>query len=280
MDRYQDEKQNATSNKMSRLSRNEALYQDLGSTMKYTTIAREIPAISLDQVKQSAKTREGYHQAKEYGNLFLEEERESKRELQALNSLYDLSDARVYDINHILEQAKKERTSIDEKEKKRNLKNEKYNILTSINEKERASLKQKAKPIVEEEEEEIQELINTITSHNLRKEIEDAKKDDLENDDLLSDLMATSVQDKIEAPIKETIEEKELKGIEDKRLIKDMDSSFYTRSMDLSDKDFDMEEEMDEEMKESKGFLIFKIFLLLLLMAVVIVGAYFIVKSF
>ena len=76
------------------------------------------------------------------------------------------------------------------------------------------------------------------------------------------------------------IEEKELKGIEDKRLIKDMDSSFYTRSMDLSDKDFDMEEEMDEEMKESKGFLIFKIFLLLLLMAVVIVGAYFIVKSF
>ncbi len=276
MDRYQNQETTSTKRPMSRLAKNEELYEDLGTTMKYTTISREIPAVPLDEVRKNYRTREGYHQGKEFANLFDEEIKESKKELQALHSLYDLEGAKVYDINSILEQAKKERTMIDEKEKKRNLKNEKYNILSHSNEKELEALKKKKNLFQEEkDQEELQELIDTITSHNLRKEIDEAQEGGL-----LADLMATSASDKIAPKIEEKEEEITLKGIDDQRLVQDLDSSFYTRSMDLSDKDFDMDDELEEETKDSKAIILLKIFLLLILMVVVIVGAYFIVKSF
>ena len=54
------------------------------------------------------------------------------------------------------------------------------------------------------------------------------------------------------------------------------DTDFYTRSMDLSDKDF----EMDDEFKEKKMPLAIKIILIILVIAVIAVAGYFIYKNF
>ena len=54
------------------------------------------------------------------------------------------------------------------------------------------------------------------------------------------------------------------------------DTDFYTRSMDLSDKDF----EMDDEFKEKKIPLVVKIILIILIIAVIAVAGYFIYRNF
>ena len=59
-------------------------------------------------------------------------------------------------------------------------------------------------------------------------------------------------------------------------MIRDMDQSFYTRSMDLSDKDFDLGMDFVEEKKVPN---IFKFFLFVLLVLLVAVLIYFIVQS-
>ena len=56
-----------------------------------------------------------------------------------------------------------------------------------------------------------------------------------------------------------------------------MDESFYTRSMDLSDKDFDMDDEFFEKKKVPSLIKIFLVILLAILLAVLI---YFIIHSF
>ena len=129
--------------------------------------------------------------------------------------------------------------------------------------------------------------------------------------DLLSDLMATNMMDRVEMPQKdeeessedemenepedtEEIEEKLSlsKEILDKdqidkvnklkeekgsgSIMDESDTDFYTRSMDLSDKDF----EMDDEFKEKKMPLAIKIILIILVIAVIAVAGYFIYKNF
>ena len=54
--------------------------------------------------------------------------------------------------------------------------------------------------------------------------------------------------------------------------LKGADTDFYTRSMDLSDKDF----EMDDEFKEKKMPVALKIILILIVLAVLGASAYFI----
>ncbi len=280
MDRYQDANSNHHAMNQSRLSKNEELYQDLGRTMKYTSFTTEIPTVELDATKKNYKTREGYQQMKEYSDFFEEEIPTAKKELKEFKELYDVDENRIYDINSILEQAKKERNFIDEREKKRKLKNEKYNITATMDENEVKAIKNRKKMFEEEEQEELQELIDTITSHELREKIDASRNES----SLLSDLMATSVQDQIDSKQKNDenlIEDTSpYKGITDPKLAKEIDASFYTKSMDLSDKDFDLDDEMEEEFKESKGMLFLKLFFLLLLLIVVVVGSYFIVKSF
>ncbi len=281
MDRYHETEADYHTPSRSRTSRNEELYQDLGKTMKYTSFTTEIPAVELQAVQKNYKTREGYQQMKEYEDFFEEENLPAaKKELKELNALYENDEAKVYDINSVLEQAKKERTLIDEREKKRKLKNE-NNIAATMDEKEVNAIKNRKKIFEESEQEELQELIDTITSHELRKDIDAAQEGGL-----LADLMATSLQDKIEAPVPQNTPREEKKKdpfttIADKKLAdQGLDNSFYTRSMDLSEKDFDIDNEIDEEMKESRGMLILKLFFLIILLIVVVVGSYFIIQSF
>ena len=356
MDRYKDE----TPDRPNRYEKNQELYQDIASNTKYTNITDVTNSNAFEingfKNKGSYTSRESYHQMKKYKNV--EPIPRIKKELDDFNYLYKIDDKKVYDINIVLEEARKNRQEKDKLEEKRKLKNTSYNILADLNREELEKYKaEKIKKIMTPEEEEFRDLIDTIASKTLAGEID---KETSVN--LLSDLMATSVMDKVEDAnslgydnesyedkesnkeeteeqvsneeqnidekeeldkVKNIIEEnktleekldsyKELKGqetekinsdsIEEKKQEKQNDNSmslsedtlkeiekrkdeepktlsgadkdFYTRSMDLSDEDF----EMDNEFKEKSMPITLKILIAILVIALIAVAAYFIYK--
>ena len=268
----------------SRTEKNQDLYNDLGRLEKYTTITdvSKIEAVELNAAKKNYRTREGYHSLKDY-DINIEEKPKERKELDEFNFLYN-KEHKTYDINKVLEEAKELREQ-DALEKKRKLHNEKYNILESSEEdleKFKEETKLRHKPI--ENEEELEELINTITSKELREEID--KKESNDNS-LLSDLMATNVNEEVVKPIATKIEDKKIEDdtkkldkVKEKTMsLKDeIDKSFYTKSLDLSEEDFESDDE--EEVKPSKfiGFLKF-LFSLILILAVGF-GVYYVITNF
>lgn len=303
MERYEKEEQGQTAR---RSNKNQELYENIGRNTKYTnfTDVTNANAFDLGTAQKNYCTREGYHQIKEY-NDFVPEPK-VKKELDEFNYLYQDHENKVYDINSVIAEAKKNRIKKDEMEAKRKLKNTNYNILASLNPEELEKYRKEKVERTKPDEEELRELIDTITSKTLAGEI-----DQRTSVDLLSDLMATNMMDRVEMPQKdeeespedeienepedtEEIEEKLSlsKEILDKdqidkvnklkeekgsgSIMDESDTDFYTRSMDLSDKDF----EMDDEFKEKKMPLAIKIILIILVIAVIAVAGYFIYKNF
>ena len=356
MDRYKDE----TPDRPNRYEKNQELYQDIATNTKYTNITDVTNSnafeINGSKNKGSYTSRESYQQMKKYKNV--EPVPRIKKELDDFNYLYKIDDKKVYDINTVLEEARKNRQEKDKLEEKRKLKNTSYNILADLNIEELEKYKaEKIKKIMTPEEEEFRDLIDTIASKTLAGEID---KETSVN--LLSDLMATSVMDKVEDAnslgydnasyedkeskkeeteeqvsneeqniddkeeldkVKNIIEEdkkleekldsyKELKEQETEKInsdsieeqkqeeqndnsmslsedtikeiekrkdeepktLSEADKDFYTRSMDLSDEDF----EMDNEFKEKSMPITLKILIAILVIALIAVAAYFIYK--
>ncbi len=298
MERYQERQQETSS----RSTKNQELYENIGRNTKYTnfTDVTNANAFDLDAAQKNYRTREGYHQMKEY-NPIMPEQPKVKKELDEFNYLYQDRENKVYDINSVIEEAKKNRIKKDELEAKRKLKNTSYNILASLNPEELEKYRKEKVERTKPDEDELRTLIDTITSKTLAGEIDQAT-----SVNLLSDLMATNMMDRVDKPVKEDKkEEKEdeddeelekilslSKEILDKDQIEkvnklkdektsssimdESDTDFYTRSMDLSDKDF----EMDDEFKEKKMPIALKIILILLVIAVIAVAIYFIYKNF
>lgn len=243
---------------------------------------------------------------KEY-NTFISEPK-VKKELDEFNYLYQDHENKVYDINSVIAEAKKNRIKKDELEAKRKLKNTNYNILASLNPEELEKYRKEKVERTKPDEEELRSLIDTITSKTLAGEIDQAT-----SVDLLSDLMATNIMDRVEKPepdsdkstdddeidedtfeetgeieerlslSKEILDKDQIEKVnklkEDKEsgsIMDESDTDFYTRSMDLSDKDF----EIDDEFKEKKLPTAVKIILIILIIAVIAIAGYFIYKNF
>ncbi len=284
MERYDNSNINRV---RSRTEKNKDLYNDLGRLEKYTTLTdvSKIEAVELNAAKKNYRTREGYHSLKDYDiNV---EKPTVKKELDEFNFLYN-DEHKTYDINKVLEEAKELREK-DSKEKKRKLHNEKYNILESSKEdleKFKEETKLRHKPI--ENEKELEDLIHTITSKELREEIDKREAENNDSNSLLSDLMATNVNEEILKPIATKIEDKKIEEdpkkldkVKEKTMsLKDeIDKSFYTKSLDLSEEDFESDDD-EEEIKPSKfiGFLKF-LFSLILILAVGF-GVYYVITNF
>ncbi len=304
MDRYNEE----SNNRPNRYEKNQELYQDIATNQKYTNITdvTNANAFEINNSNRSYTSRESYQQMKKYQNV--EPVPRVKKELEDFNRLLKNDEKKVYDINSVLEEARKNRQEQDKLESKRKLKNTSYNILADLNQEELEKYREeKKKKIMTPEEEEFTDLINTIASKTLAGEIDKAT-----SINLLSDLMATSVMDKVEDKSslgleedieKEKQEKEELEDKEDSEEKKDKtedlslskekleeiaqkkdeiekntqkltgaDNDFYTRSMDLSDEDF----EMDDEFKDTGMPLILKIIIVVLIIALIAVAAYFI----
>lgn len=301
MDRYRQEDELETER---RSRKNQELYENIGKNTKYTnfTDVTNANAFDIGDAKKKYQTREGYHKMKEYGEVISEPK--VKRELDDFNYLYQDHENKIYDINSVIAEAKKNRVEKDALEEKRKLKNTNYNILANLNPEELEKYRKEKIERNRPDEGELRDLIDTITSKTLAGEL-----DQKTSVDLLSDLMATSAIDRIEAPEKEedikdtaelektlediTEEEKlslskeildkdqidkvnKLKGTEKGSIMDESDTDFYTRSMDLSDKDFDF----DDEFQEKKMPIAIKIILILLVIAVLAVAGYFVYKNF
>lgn len=283
MDRYDNSHKPGV---RSRTEKNHDLYTDLGNLEKYTmlTDVSKIEAVELDAAKKNYRTREGYHSLKDY-DINIEEKPKERKELDEFNFLYN-NEHKTYDINRVLEEAKELREK-DNLERKRKLHNEKYNILESSEEdleKFKEETKLRHKPI--ENEEELEELIHTITSKELREEIDKSESDDNTNT-LLGDLMATNVNEEVLKPIATKIEDnkvedntKKIDKVKEKTMsLKDqIDKSFYTKSLDLSEEDFESDDEVEVKPSKILGFL--KVILSLILILAVGFGVYYVITNF
>ena len=316
MDRYDDN----SSQKMSRSTNNQELYQDVYNNPKYTSITdvTNSNAYEINSQNDGKKTRETYQQMKKYQGV--DNLPKVKRELDDFNHLYHMDEKKVYDINSVLEEARKNRKEKDDLEEKRKLKYTSYNILAGINLEELQKYREeKKKRQATPEEESMRELIDTIASKTLAGELEKE-----ETVDLLCDLMATSAMDTVASSkdlgkkididdiddidfdqeeenaepkileVEEEVEDDDEKDISDttnvdEELIKkiydnvdeevesnsSVDKDFYTKSMDLSEQDFDM----SDDFKEKKLPWFVKLLIYLLVIILVFVTAYFIYQK-
>ena len=111
MDRYKDE----TPDRPNRYEKNQELYQDIASNTKYTNITDVTNSNAFEingfKNKGSYTSRESYQQMKKYKNV--ESVPRIKKELDDFNYLYKIDDKKVYDINIVLEEARKNRQEKD-----------------------------------------------------------------------------------------------------------------------------------------------------------------------
>lgn len=266
MDKYQD-----TSSKrkeIKRTNKNQDLYSDFYSNTRYTNLDNyeDDHVVDFYSSSKNMNKRGDYHKVKEYKTLLPSNEIKNKEDLKK----YLEEDNKVYDINRIIANAKKNRQQQEEElERKRKLRNSQYNIFegTTLEE-----LKERKKKI-EEEKEKIDEMINTISSEQLRNDIDN----ELEKD-LFSDLMPTQTkQEALADEVKKLMAETEdIEKEEKEPTLQDIDRSFYTKSMDLSDADFEMDNEFEQELGSSHIFL--KIILILILFVVIGVAIYLIMN--
>ncbi len=299
MDRYEDE----NPNRANRLEKNQELYQDLANNTKYTNIT-DVTNANAFELKNSidASSRESYHQMRKYNGM--EDVPKVKKELDDFNYLYPKKERKIYDINSVLEDARKNREEKDDLEEKRKLKYTSYNILAGINLEELAKYREEKKNRAKTpQEEEIHDLMDTIASKTLAGEL--SKEATVE---LLSDLMATNILDKVDPA--ETLGEEEIQEPEiiatqeitveatieqpkeDSNVIstaemdellareseekteenKTLDKDFYTKSMDLSTSDLDLSDEFKD-----KGLPVFvKLLIAFLILSIIAVSVYFI----
>lgn len=273
LDRYRETEQ--TKPVPSRLSKNRHLYDDLNNKIGFEELTNfdTQTRIELTSLNSKNKSRENYHQLKDYQGLII-------GSVEIDNTPIKEEKEKVFDINSILEEARKNRTEIDELEKKRKLKDEEYNILADLNKK---YLSKEKDNNSKDEYEGLEELINTITSKTLAGEL---KKEAIkEEEDLLSDLVATSIDLQVNTP--EMYEKTEINSIvtkiefeendDEKSNEKDIDDSFYTRSMDLSEHDFDFDELAEKKSSVKKGVLITLVVIILLIIIGVV--TFFILKN-
>ena len=268
-DRYK-EQDGIVETPKTRVNKNKVLYEEVNSKIGF----EEIPTyISQDEINLSALdmdnlNREEYQKVKDYKDLLVDSEKGNEKPKEE-------KPKKNYDINKVLEEAKKNRKQ-DELEGKRNLKEEDYNVLNNLNKK---YLHQKG--FSKEDNDELKELIDTITSKTL---VDDVKDD--EEKELLSELLATTIDIKLENELSKTqIQEM----VDEEKEFTDT-NSFYSNSLELSKDDMEEEKEEKEEIKVQtseedsddemeEGHNVAKIiFISILLAIVVLVLVYFILQ--
>ena len=197
-----------------------------------------------------------------------------------------------YDINDILSEARKNRSLTSNDEKKR-LKTVEYSILSDLSKEKLAEYRENKKKMSKDEEENLEELIHTITSNSLRKKIDDELLSDLlpteEDETIISKELLASIEDTEDIALeKNKVNEDSDKEDSDKEdFLKDttnemeIDRSFYTKSMDLSKEDFEIDDDDSDDdsfLEESKMSTTKKIFLVCFIVLVIAIVGYIVYR--
>ena len=271
MDKYNEE--NLDNTTITRSQKNEDLYRDIYTNRRYTEIGNlekdNVVDIS-DSFNRKSMTRSDFQRKRVlYEDGFIGNDTELTEFKPT--ALEEKEKFRSYNVNDILEEARKNRTVDSEEEKKRKIKNVEYSILSDLSqEKLREYSEQKDKPLSKDEEENLEGLIHTITSNSLKKKIDDG---------LLTDLMPmTEEEPVISSEFLESLDlNQKMDDTKELTLETTLDDSFYTRSMDLKKEDIistqelnKIDEEVDESFKEDK-IALWKV-VITILSVVVIIG--------
>lgn len=270
MDKYNEY---SSKKEIRRTNKNKDLYDNFYTNNTYYEERGQVSnAYEYDSNTSPYSSRSNYQKVKDYRQLLKPKEISSKEELKRY---LEMDEKINLDLNEIMQRAKKNRDIEEqEEERKRKIRNSQYNIF------EGATLEElkKRKEEIDKEKDEIEDLINTISSKSLKEDIEkEASKD------LLSDLISDDETDKVgttgdNSVITESVSKLILDKEEERKNkseVSDIDRSFYTKSMDLSDEDFETEDEF-AELNEKKHTGI-KVFLVLVLLIVISVAIYLIV---
>lgn len=277
MERYN----NSSRDVSSRTTKNQQLYKELYSNKTYT----EFTNIENDNVVELNSSDDLFNNTRRsnlnrnkinYTDSIVQTPRRSDF---GINSSYqkilEEDKEKSYNINDIMEMARRNRTELDENEKKLKIRSAEYSILSDLSqEKLKEYQERKEKGLSKDEEENLEELIHTITSNGLRKKIDDQLLTDLLADEDSDTFVSKKLLDEIDNGSNDTISD-EIKDNTD-TIEKGLDTSFYTRSMDLKKDDLIMpSNENDEDdlsfadEKEGPVKVIVTIVLVLLVLAIV-----------
>ena len=151
-----------------------------------------------------------------------------------------------------------------------------------------AEYRENKKKMSKDEEENLEELIHTITSNSLRKKIDDELLSDLlpteEDETIISKELLASIEDTEDI----SLEKNKANEDSDKEdFLKDttnemeIDRSFYTKSMDLSKEDFEIDDDDSDDdsfLEESKMSTTKKIFLVCFIILVIAIVGYIVYR--
>ena len=194
-----------------------------------------------------------------------------------------------YDINEVLKKARENRNKEDELEYKRKLRTSDFNILEGLDQEKLEKIVQKKKEMYRDgEESDIEDLINTITSNSLSRKVnEKLKEEDIEasDEDLLSELLPDRIDETIitEAISEDMVDSYKSDNADLEEEEEKLDTSFYTRSMDLSEHDLVNEclsqnEELDtsfvDKSSENLFFKVLSVIFVLVVIAVILFIVY------
>lgn len=276
LDKYSDDK------KMSRVTRNEELYKEIKDSeldgynirSNATVIGNQEPEIDIEKIKKILDTK--YNEAPKRKSIRVEPKHEE-------NSIIDDVPTKEYDLNIILEKAKDEKPETYEEARAKKLRNTQYDILNNLNigdnDEDYSVENNIEKSEINKAEEDLMELINTITINEAKVKEEAIKneKDEVDPLNILEDLKGsgdTAVYDKIEDIPTPKVEED--KKEESKAPENTLDDSFYTKSL-FKKKDF--EDGSQDFLDDNKMGIGVKI-LIVLVIIIFAAGLFLFLKSF
>lgn len=276
LDKYSDDK------KMSRVTRNEELYKEIKDSeldgynirSNATVIGNQEPEIDIEKIKKILDTK--YNEAPKRKSIRVEPKHEE-------NSIIDDVPTKEYDLNIILEKAKDEKPETYEEARAKKLRNTQYDILNNLNigdnDEDYSVENNIEKSEINKAEEDLMELINTITINEAKVKEEAIKneKDEVDPLNILEDLKGsgdTAVYDKIEDIPTPKVEED--KKEESKAPENALDDSFYTKSL-FKKKDF--EDGSQDFLDDNKMGIGVKI-LIALVIIIFAAGLFLFLKSF
>lgn len=167
---------------------------------------------------------------------------------------------KIYDINKVLEEARKAKPE-DEKNK---YKADEYSLLDDLNKK---YISQREKQNKELEQAGIEEVINSITSVDLKENFAEILSYDTNEKELMGDLIATDAA--LNSQLEDGILKERIADTEDFNDSGHIVNSFYTRSMDLSEDDFELKDVLDQEMKTNRKIIVLVVAIVIVILIMI-----------
>lgn len=253
------------SKQASRVSRNTSLYQDI----KTNELSRVRSNDNIKVIDNNGKTI-NLDKIKRYINEVNEQPQRVRKSVvtnlnnEDSNEPVEETLPKDYDINSVLEKAKKTREIDYDRERYKKLRDTQYDILSKI---EMYDKEPESKEELEEEfntdERTLIDLINTVTIHkgdvNLLEELigdEDEEKTDpiekeVEKGEIKNEIIK-ELEEKKEDRQEQIEKTQELTQLKDKTM--KIDNSFYTNSMSFSKEDFEGFDELEKSVKKNGIF--------------------------